>query len=156
MVAKRGSVGVRRKARVEPERWTRGKRDIFLAELAQTANVSASARAAGMSERSPYSLRRRDPAFRSAWEDALDEGYAKLELLLLERATYGAVPPEGSALGEKIREVPTSLAMTLLKHRQSRTRERLAPPPRPMRGMSLKDELERRLMAIHRRLHGAD
>ncbi|WP_432814112.1 hypothetical protein [Sphingorhabdus sp.] len=51
----------------------------FLDHLAQTANVSASARAAGVKGSAVYAERRRTPAFRDAWALALAEGYARLE-----------------------------------------------------------------------------
>ncbi|MFN3621163.1 hypothetical protein, partial [Sphingorhabdus sp.] len=58
----------------------------FLDHLAETANVSASARAAGVSSISVYAERRRSPAFREAWAQALTEGYARLETDLLAEA----------------------------------------------------------------------
>jgi hypothetical protein len=69
--------------------WTPAKRNQFLAELAQTSNVRASARAVELSEPGAYKLRRRDPAFAAAWGEALCEGYTKLEMLLLQRALAG-------------------------------------------------------------------
>jgi hypothetical protein len=42
-------------------------RSLFLDHLAQTANVSASARAAGVGSSAVYAERRRSPAFRDAW-----------------------------------------------------------------------------------------
>jgi hypothetical protein len=58
----------------------------FLDHLAQTANVSASARAAGVSSSAVYAERRRSAAFRDAWALALAEGYARLETDLLAEA----------------------------------------------------------------------
>ena len=52
-------------------------RSLFLDHLAQTANVAASARAAGVSSNAVYAERRRTPAFRDAWALALAEGYAR-------------------------------------------------------------------------------
>ena len=54
-------------------------RSLFLDHLAQTANVAASARAAGVTSSAVYAERRRTPAFRDAWALALAEGYARLE-----------------------------------------------------------------------------
>jgi hypothetical protein len=61
-------------------------RSLFLDHLAQTANVSASARAAGVAGNAVYAERRRSPAFRDAWALALAEGYARLETDLLAEA----------------------------------------------------------------------
>ncbi|OYY70135.1 MAG: hypothetical protein B7Y44_03965 [Sphingomonadales bacterium 28-55-16] len=58
----------------------------FLDHLAQTANVSASARVAGVGSSAVYAERRRSPAFRDAWALALAEGYARLETDLLAEA----------------------------------------------------------------------
>ena len=140
--------------------WNAERRAIFLGELAQTANVAASAREAGMPENSPYPERRKNEAFRIGWEAALDEGFMKLEMLLLERATYGdAVPPPQDAkageakVGERQRAIPTALALSLLKLRQGRMKSK-APPQRPMRGAKLRDQLAARLAEINRRLGG--
>lgn len=51
----------------------------FLDHLAETANVSASARAAGVASSAVYAERRRSPAFRDAWALALAEGYASAQ-----------------------------------------------------------------------------
>jgi hypothetical protein len=61
-------------------------RSLFLDHLAQTANVSASALAAGVKSSAVYAERRRTPAFRDAWALALAEGYARLETDLLAEA----------------------------------------------------------------------
>jgi hypothetical protein len=42
-----------------------------------------------MRQQSAYRLRNRDASFRLGWRQALGEGYAKLELALLERALIG-------------------------------------------------------------------
>lgn len=102
--------------------WTKAKRDLFLAELAQTANVSASARKAKMKEPQAYAERRKSGSFREAWAEALSEGYAKLELMMLERAmtALGAQPSEADAAKTKLEEYSNKLAMTLLTaHRAS-------------------------------------
>ncbi len=62
------------------------KRKLFFASLSETANVSASARLAGISSNAVYAERRRSPAFRAAWSEALAEGYARLEADLLAEA----------------------------------------------------------------------
>jgi len=149
------SRGKRQEAKVSPPAWNAERRAIFLEELSNTANVAASARAAGMPERSPYPERRKNEAFRIGWEEALDEGFMKLEMLLLERATFGdREPPEGEAkVGERQRAISTGLALSLLKLRQSRLKAK-APAQRPMRGAKLRDQLEARLAEINRRLGG--
>lgn len=70
--------------------WTEAKREVFLRELAVSSNVKRSVKAAEMSVPSIYRLRERDAAFRHAWDEALAEGYAQLELEMLRRARFGA------------------------------------------------------------------
>lgn len=65
-------------------------RKAFLAHLAETANVSASARIAGISGGAVYAERRRLPAFLADWQDALAEGYVRLEADLLAEALQAA------------------------------------------------------------------
>lgn len=72
------------------QEWTEAKREIFLRELAVSSNVKRSVKAAEMSWQGVYRLRQRDAAFRQAWEEALAEGYAQLELEMLRRARFGA------------------------------------------------------------------
>ena len=56
------------------------------------------------------------PGFRAGWARAVAEGYAKLELVLLDRAMNGMVKRVPSGGTEKrIREYPNQLAMALLK-----------------------------------------
>lgn len=75
-----------RKAPAKRPGWTKAARGVFLAELAETANVAASARKAGMPASSVYALRIKSPEFRLEWSEALAEGYARLEASLLEAA----------------------------------------------------------------------
>jgi hypothetical protein len=58
----------------------------FLDHLAQTANVAASARKAGVNSDAVYAERRRLPEFRGEWAEALTEGYVRLETDLLADA----------------------------------------------------------------------
>lgn len=56
---------------------------LFLDTLAETSNVSASARMAGCNPSRAYKLRREDASFRQRWNEALLEGYEHLELEVL-------------------------------------------------------------------------
>lgn len=99
-----------------PERWTPEKRREFLAKLAETANVRASARAVGMSVQGVYKLRARSSEFRKEWAAALREAYAQLEVMLLERALKGTRKPvfHGGAKIGSVTEYSDRLALTLL------------------------------------------
>jgi hypothetical protein len=98
------------------------KKQAFLDALADSCNVKAAAAASGFTPSTAYKLRQRDPAFAAAWQEALEIGYARLEMALLERAiqtieTLGddapdAPPPVGA--------MTVAQAMDLMnKHRAS-------------------------------------
>ena len=93
------------------------KIETFLVTLGMTCNVAMSARKAGFSQSWAYRLRKRDAAFRAGWAEAVREGYAMLELVLLERVMKGTrkliVGRDGSS--RIIREYSTALAVALLK-----------------------------------------
>lgn len=91
--------------------------DIFFLTLADSCNVVRSAKAAGFSANWAYRKRKSDAAFRNGWAQAVREGYAKLELVLLERAMTGTPKlVRTSKGGDRImREYSTSLAVALLK-----------------------------------------
>ena len=69
--------------------WTAEVRARFFAELADSCNIKAACRAVGMSVTGAYALRERDPSFRTGWRRGIAQGYAKLELQMLERALIG-------------------------------------------------------------------
>ena len=99
-----------------PQTITDEQIETFFSELADTCNVVRSARAAGFSANWAYRKRKLDAGFRAGWARAVAEGYAKLELVLLDRAMNGTVKRVPSGGSEKrIREYPNQLAMALLK-----------------------------------------
>ena len=139
-------------------RWTKEKEEIFFAELGTVCNVSAALRKAGLlTAKSVFERRlRRDPEFRALWDETIAQSYALLELEMIERARYGddRRPPKTAAEARQ-REIPTKLAMQLLRQHGNRARPRPVSFQRPMRGQKLRDELEKRLAEINRRLGGA-
>lgn len=144
-------------AKAKGKGWTKEKEEIFFRELAMVCNVTAALRAAGLmrASSSVYDRRKRDPEFRIAWEDAICESYALLELEMLERSRFGDNrPPPKTETEKKLREVPTSLGLQLLKMHKGQVRGRAPAAQRPMRGAKLRDELEARLSEISRRLGG--
>ena len=101
-------------------RWTR----LFIARLAETSNVSAAARKAGVSTSTAYELRRHDAVFAKRWFEALCEGYDNLELELLARLRLGEVRPTGTVRA-KARSFDNATALRLLTaHRESVARTR--------------------------------
>lgn len=105
-------------------RWSQEAEARFLGELAATANVRAAAAAAGFSTTAIYRRRGQWPGFRAAWDAALDQGYARIEALLIAGACdalsgAGAV---AGADGPPLAVAPMSVdqAMNLLRlHRAS-------------------------------------
>ena len=90
--------------------------EIFFETLADTCNVRRSAKEARFTANWAYRKRKTDAGFRAGWARAVAEGYAKLELVLLDRAMNGTIKRVPSGSGEKrIREYPNQLAMALLK-----------------------------------------
>src|SRR4051812_24043660 len=91
--------------------------ETFFLALTETCNVVRSAKEAGFSACWAYRRRRFDAAFRNGWLIAVREGYARLELILLERAIEGTpklVRSAGSS-DRVMREYSTPLAVALLK-----------------------------------------
>lgn len=102
----------------------RSWRRAFLAELAATSNVAASARAAGINTAQAYEARRADPEFYREWQEALCEGYDLLELNLLHRLREGEIKPApGAKRGTRVFDNATALRL-LVAHRDSATRQR--------------------------------
>ena len=110
--------GAARRSRAKPN-WKK----LFLAELALTSNVAASARKAGKDASSAYKERRADSAFARAWFDAQCEGYDNLEMDLLQRLREGQL--EGGAAKKGTRKYDNATAFRLLAaHRASVNRTR--------------------------------
>lgn len=144
-------------AAAKQQGWTKAREEIFFRELTMVCNIAAALREAGMSEatRDVYTRRKRDPDFRTKWDEAVSESYALLELEMLERGRLGDNrPPPADEAEKKRREVPTALGLTLLKMHKSGGRAAPASAQRPLRGTKLRDELEARLSEISRRLGG--
>lgn len=146
---------VRRKKIERVQDWSERKKTAFLEHLSLTANVRASARAVDMSEQSVYRLRSRCDVFRGGWEVALREGYARLELMMLERAIGGTVKPAGKAgqAASEMIEYSDRLGLALLAAHRSTVRgttEAAADPGAARR------RIEAKLEEMNRRLGGGD
>ena len=103
--------------RASPQTITDEQVEVFFEVLADSCNVVRSAKAAGFSANWAYRRRKFDAAFRDGWAAALAEGYAKLELVLMERAIKGT-PKLVRASGGKdktMREYSPTLAIALLR-----------------------------------------
>lgn len=143
-------------------RWGKEKEAIFFRELTTICNVSSALRKAKLLGASfqVYERRRKDPAFRAAWDAAIDESYAMLEVEMLGRARFGDDRPAAETEAERrLREIPNGLALQLLRLHQSRkAREAAAPRPArtrpPLSGQALRQEIDRRLSELNRQMGG--
>ena len=98
-------------------KWTIARTKLFLEHLSQHCNVSAALAHSGMASSSLYRERRDNSAFRKAWDEALDQGYARLEAILLDRALNGeeqeVLDPQGAKVS--LRKISNTLGLALLK-----------------------------------------
>jgi len=137
--------------------WTEAKKTAFFVELAATCNVSAALAKVGMGAPQVYNLRQSDAAFRARWNAALSEGYARLELMLLERAMIGTVRTVRKADGrtETMTEYPNAIALQLLRmHRDTVARHEAEPEPGAVE--ELRDKIARKLTALAKRVEAEE
>jgi hypothetical protein len=145
-------------------RWNKARSDIFFAELGELCNISAALRAAGiMDSKAAHREKDRDPEFARRFEAAIAEGYSRLELEMLERMRFGDNRPANQGVsGARQREIPTAVAMQLLKLHHAKVKGLAAPsraaprkPQRPKRGLgSLRAEIDAVLSQINLRFGG--
>lgn len=81
---------------MRPRRLIAVRVEQFLAYLAESCNVAASCRLAGLETSTVYRLRAADPAFAARWRETIEEGYLRLEGALLQQA-MGTVAVSGEA-----------------------------------------------------------
>ncbi len=145
-------------------KWTKEKEADFFRELAMVCNVRSALRKAKLMGCSSlaYERRKTDARFRAAWDEAIDQSYAMLELEMLERVRFGddRPPPETEA-EKRLRAIPTALALQLLKLYENRVKARSAAPaariatrPDRARGEALRRQLEQMLSDFNRRMGG--
>lgn len=92
----------------------------FLATLAETANVAASARVAGIARSTAYTHKLDDPDFASEWDDVFEGAIDEAESELYRRAVHGverAVYQNGKRVGT-IKEYSDTCLIFLLKGRR--------------------------------------
>jgi len=81
-------------ARARPRQWTPRTEARFLATLAATCNVKAACAEAGLSVPSVYLHRQRWPRFAEQWREAVETGYARIEIGLVETGGNMFCAPE--------------------------------------------------------------
>jgi len=123
---------------------------VFLAELAATSNVAASARKAGVERSAAYDARRTSPEFNRQWQEALCEGYDHLEMDLLHRLRTGEVkPPAGAKKGTRTFDNATAFRL-LAAHRDSAARQRAVRSNRD--AAAIVESINRKLGLMRQRL----
>lgn len=144
-----------------PPRWSKARTDRFLEVLAATTNVSEAARAAGMTASSAYERKRRDKTFAALWAEALEIGFAELEMLLLRQALMGSERTETVTDSDsgKVRQIktvhsyPVAVAMRLLiAHREEVERYRSARGVDPAVASDAAERVRAELKRIRERL----
>lgn len=92
-------------------------RDVFLATLARSGNVTASAKAASVCRAHVYATRTEEKEFATAWADALADAGDLLEAECRRRAMKGVRKPvyQGGRLVGHIQEYSDTMLIFLLK-----------------------------------------
>lgn len=126
-------------ARTDGKCWTDEAEAAFLDALGASCNVSMAAAAIGYTTATLYWRRRRDPAFAERWRAALEQGYVRIEAMLLdlaENALAGRAPDAGSPIPAMT--VKEALELLRMHHAAARGR---APrtPGRPARTRTLEE-----------------
>ncbi len=163
-------VDFRPQVRSRKDGWTPARQRVFFAHLAATCNIAHAARQAGMSKGGAYERRAIDPAFRERWRQALEEGYVRLEAMLLARhggtAIAHAMRAEAQgdveaaeALWELTESLDTDVALRMLALHQKAlrgcrrcgARKQGGPPVARASQDQLADAIEKQLSALNRR-----
>lgn len=146
-----------KKRRASAQTITPEQIETFFLTLAETCNVVRSARTARFSANWAYRRRRFDAAFRNSWAAAVREGYARLELVLLERAIKGTPKLVKTARGTDrvMREYSTALAVALLR-RHSETADSLAHEPSDDELKEVRDRILEKLEGLRRRKQSSE
>lgn len=97
-IARRAGEPVRVR-KVRADGWTVKRREGFLAHLAATANITASAHAVGITASSAHNERRRNPDFAREWKEALATSKATIEALWMA-SVLGTVDLEKMGLSQ--------------------------------------------------------
>jgi hypothetical protein len=127
----------------------------FLDHLAETSNVSLSAKRAGVSRSAVYRLRASCPAFSHGWQMAIATGYDELEFRMLKTARFGTIKPVKRPDGSigKATEFDDAQGLKLLMaYKQSVEKARADPPADPQSAKNVRDPLAATLEQIRERL----
>lgn len=141
------------------KRWSDEAEAIFLDHLGASCNYTYSAKQADFSREAIYMRRRRDPDFARRCADAIAQGYARIEALLVEGAER-ALDGRGPDPDAPIPPMSVADALAVLKlHRATATGADVRRPGwrgRPRGLDEVKASILRKLSAIERARRSAD
>ncbi|MGD9811367.1 MAG: hypothetical protein AB7U35_08545 [Sphingobium sp.] len=143
--------------------WSERRKQDFLDVLKATCNVQEACRVVGMGAAGAYGLKKRDPAFAAAWQEAVEHGYAELELALLRQTIFGSETTEtvddsgsdGRRRVKTVRSYPHAVALRLLlSHKAEAEAYRLQQGLDRPDVDALRAEIEQRIAALRSRAVG--
>jgi hypothetical protein len=142
--------------------WPKDKEAVFFRELGIVCDLGSALKAAGLSRRASEVQERlkSDPAFLAQWKAALAASYALLDLEMLGRVRFGDQRPEPKTEAEKkLRAVPNSVALQLLRLYHARTKGQPGPAgPLPegrrLDAREMRKRLDAKLADFNRRMGG--
>ena len=95
-------------ARARLKQWTPRVEQRFLAALMATCNVTAACAEVGMTPASAYAHRKRWPRFAALWDEAIGEGFLRIEVALIQNAqnlfSADELPPETVLRGIDVKQ----------------------------------------------------
>ena len=146
--------------RVGRRLWDEELKQQFLEVLAATCNVREACRVVGMTDTGAYKLRRRDAGFAAMWDEALEQGYSELEMLLLRQSIHGSTTTEtvvdGAGQRKQVKTVhsyPHGMAMQLLSaHRKSVADVRAAQTGNQAGSEQIRAEIQVKIAAMRARV----
>ena len=147
----------------QPPTLTPAKRRKFLVTLSATGDVSAAAKAAGISRGAAMGLREEDDKFRTEWDDAYESAVDALEAEARRRALEGdeeQIYYRGEIVGTKTRKSDGMLEFLLKAYRPQKfaskpssktAHDRTGVVAAPFKSGEAREELARRIASIVRR-----
>jgi hypothetical protein len=87
LVIRPSAAGTPKLVKASAGRWSRKREEIFLAELAASANVRRASEAAGLSRNAFLARRRKDPHFAAAWDAVVEMARVEARSFLAESMT---------------------------------------------------------------------
>ena len=143
--AARGSL----KAQPKRRGFCKKRKAKFLAYFGATANAAAAARVAGVSKSTVYEHRRKDRSFHEAWNEALAQGYARVEALSVRWAEKTFTVKADECAAGRLRDFDPKLALAILEsYRRNGGRRPGEILPQPYDMEEVRARLERKMRAL--------